>query len=84
MFSWVSGIWVIKCTNNIFENNTILKNFHGITLDYSSIKNTIRYNNLSENRLMGVMIESHSNKNIIEKNNFLNNNKNYSQGFLIS
>lgn len=75
-----ADIWLMQCNHNIFEYNKMAKNFHGITLDYSSKHNTLRHNNFSENQLMGVMIETRSNFNIIEKNNLIKNN--YSNAFI--
>jgi len=75
-----ADIWLMECSHNIFEYNKMAKNFHGITLDYHSKHNILRYNNLSENQLMGVMIESRSDFNIFEKNNMMKNN--YSNAFI--
>jgi len=68
-----ADIWLLNCQNNLFENNLMKKNFHGITLDYSSKNNKFISNNFSNNTYMGVMIEKQSNYNIFKKNNFMNN-----------
>lgn len=70
-----ADIWLMQCTYNLFEYNNMMKNFHGITLDYQSKHNILRYNNFSENHLMGVMIETRSDSNLIEKNNLMKNNQ---------
>jgi len=75
-----ADIWIMQSNYNIFENNIMTKNFHGITLDYNSKYNIMRYNNFSENQMMGVMIESRSDFNVIEKNNMIKNN--YSNAFM--
>lgn len=75
-----ADIWLIECNRNLFEYNTMINNFHGITLDYHSKYNVMRYSNFSNNQLMGVMLEKNSNFNIIEKNNLMTNN--YSNAFI--
>jgi parallel beta-helix repeat protein len=78
-----ADIWIIKSSKNYFYNNTMLKNFHGITLDYYSCENIIESNNLSENRLIGVMLEKGSNSNLITKNNMINNNDSMPNAYMI-
>ena len=73
-------IWLMESNKNTFEHNTMIKNFHGITLDYHSKNNILKYNNFSNNQLMGIMLEQKSNFNIIEENNLMNNN--YSNAFI--
>lgn len=73
-------IWLMESNHNLFEHNTMIKNFHGITLDYHSKNNILKHNNFSNNQLMGIMLEQKSNFNIIEENNLMNNN--YSNAFI--
>jgi len=68
-----AGIWLLESDYNCFIGNTMKNNFHGITLDYYSEYNIIKYNNFIKNRLMGIMLEEESNVNLIEHNNFINN-----------
>lgn len=73
MFSENGSAWIFHSDFNVFQCNTMIKNFHGICLDYSSTSNIIQSNTISQNQQTGVMLEYFSNNNKILKNNFIQN-----------
>jgi len=68
------GIMLLESRSNIITSNNIYNNIDGIHLDSKSALNTIRENNVHDNKVYGVIIDDYKLiNNICEYNTYVNN-----------